>query len=91
MADLLPRNRVVPNTTSQRGDTSQVLSSMRSPSCCGLMRTRPCVCPLRFQFLECPGTGFKSFHWGRKAGKYGVQETEFGGMRLSYPTSEGEP
>ncbi|GFT16319.1 hypothetical protein TNCV_3814121 [Trichonephila clavipes] len=32
MADLLPRNRVVPNTTSQRGDTSQVLSSMRSPS-----------------------------------------------------------
>ncbi|GFU57199.1 hypothetical protein TNCV_2212491 [Trichonephila clavipes] len=32
MADLLPRNRVLPNTTSQRGDTSQVLSSMRSPS-----------------------------------------------------------
>ncbi|GFU02559.1 DDE Tnp4 domain-containing protein [Trichonephila clavipes] len=25
MADLLPRNRVLPNTTSQRGDTSQVL------------------------------------------------------------------
>ncbi|GFT36788.1 hypothetical protein TNCV_2755851 [Trichonephila clavipes] len=34
MADLLPRNRVLPNTTSQRGDTSQVLSSMRSPSSC---------------------------------------------------------
>ncbi|GFT26261.1 hypothetical protein TNCV_4559181 [Trichonephila clavipes] len=32
MADLLPRNRVLPNTTSLRGDTSQVLSSMRSPS-----------------------------------------------------------
>ncbi|GFW92313.1 hypothetical protein TNCV_3541991 [Trichonephila clavipes] len=32
MADLLPRNRVVQKTTSQRGDTSQVLSSMRSPS-----------------------------------------------------------
>ncbi|GFT77062.1 hypothetical protein TNCV_1099391 [Trichonephila clavipes] len=31
------------------------------------MRTRPCVCPLRFQFSECPGTGFKSFRWGRKA------------------------
>ncbi|GFW31101.1 uncharacterized protein TNCV_2576831 [Trichonephila clavipes] len=26
MADLLPRNRVLPNTTSLRGDTSQVLS-----------------------------------------------------------------
>ncbi|GFU72961.1 hypothetical protein TNCV_4636951 [Trichonephila clavipes] len=32
MADLLPRNRALPNTTSQRGDTSQVLPSMRSPS-----------------------------------------------------------
>ncbi|GFW14829.1 hypothetical protein TNCV_1562921 [Trichonephila clavipes] len=32
MADLLPRNRVLPNTTSQRGDTSQVFPSMRSPS-----------------------------------------------------------
>ncbi|GFU75701.1 hypothetical protein TNCV_5041151 [Trichonephila clavipes] len=32
MADLLPRNRVLPNTTLQRGDTSQVLPSMRSPS-----------------------------------------------------------
>ncbi|GFT93689.1 hypothetical protein TNCV_499691 [Trichonephila clavipes] len=32
MADLLPLNRVLPKTTSQRGDTSQVLSSMRSPS-----------------------------------------------------------
>ncbi|GFT02086.1 uncharacterized protein TNCV_83891 [Trichonephila clavipes] len=32
MADLLPRNRVVQKTTSQRGDTSQTFSSMRSPS-----------------------------------------------------------
>ncbi|GFU86925.1 hypothetical protein TNCV_3441951 [Trichonephila clavipes] len=32
MADLLPRNRAFPNTTLQRGDTSQVLPSMRSPS-----------------------------------------------------------
>ncbi|GFT96945.1 transposable element Tc1 transposase [Trichonephila clavipes] len=38
--------------------------------CCGLMRTRPCVCPLRFQFTECPASGFKSFSWGRKTGKY---------------------
>ncbi|GFX68674.1 hypothetical protein TNCV_1800871 [Trichonephila clavipes] len=29
MADLLPRNRVLPNTTSQRGDTSQVLPYRR--------------------------------------------------------------
>ncbi|GFW55333.1 hypothetical protein TNCV_117191 [Trichonephila clavipes] len=28
----LPRNRALPNTTLQRGDTSQVLPSMRSPS-----------------------------------------------------------
>ncbi|GFU85480.1 hypothetical protein TNCV_2713291 [Trichonephila clavipes] len=28
MADLLPRNRVLPNTTSQRGNTSQVLPSI---------------------------------------------------------------
>ncbi|GFS94331.1 hypothetical protein TNCV_2013871 [Trichonephila clavipes] len=37
MADLLPRNRVLPNTTSQRGDTSQVLPSMRSPSSYSLL------------------------------------------------------
>ncbi|GFU33833.1 hypothetical protein TNCV_4115781 [Trichonephila clavipes] len=36
------------------------------------MRTRPCICPLRFLFTECPGTGFKSFRWDRKVGKYGA-------------------
>ncbi|GFX68515.1 hypothetical protein TNCV_2432221 [Trichonephila clavipes] len=30
MADLLPRNRVLPNTTSQRGDTSQVLPYLKA-------------------------------------------------------------
>ncbi|GFX76418.1 uncharacterized protein TNCV_5090571 [Trichonephila clavipes] len=32
------------------------------------MRIRPCVCLLRFLFTESPGTGLKSFSWGRKAG-----------------------
>ncbi|GFU21270.1 hypothetical protein TNCV_1475651 [Trichonephila clavipes] len=46
--------------------------------CCGLMRTRPCVCPLRFLFTECPGTGFKSFSFGRKAGNCQVIYSQFG-------------
>ncbi|GFT13517.1 hypothetical protein TNCV_3830041 [Trichonephila clavipes] len=28
------------------------------------MRTRPCVFPLRFQFTECPGTGFQKVSVG---------------------------
>ncbi|GFU85710.1 hypothetical protein TNCV_3181981 [Trichonephila clavipes] len=32
------------------------------------MRTRPCVCPLRFGFQKSPGTGLNRFRWGRKAG-----------------------
>ncbi|GFU82049.1 hypothetical protein TNCV_517291 [Trichonephila clavipes] len=28
--------------------------------CCGLMRTRPCVCPLRFSLQECPELGWFS-------------------------------
>ncbi|GFT20141.1 retrovirus-related Pol polyprotein from transposon 17.6 [Trichonephila clavipes] len=28
------------------------------------MRTRPCVCPLRFSFTECPGTGFQKVSVG---------------------------
>ncbi|GFW83901.1 hypothetical protein TNCV_856841 [Trichonephila clavipes] len=40
MADLLPRNRVVQKTTSQRGDTSQTFSTMRSPSSTMLLCSR---------------------------------------------------
>ncbi|GFW06349.1 hypothetical protein TNCV_38231 [Trichonephila clavipes] len=46
------------------------------------MRTRPCVCPLRFQFTECPGTGFKSFRWGRKAGNCNSNQSVVAWMYL---------
>ncbi|GFX35743.1 hypothetical protein TNCV_745361 [Trichonephila clavipes] len=68
MADLLPRNRALPNTTLQRGDTSQVLPSMRSPS-------SALVAPLTGLFTHKSLRDARIFRPTREASK--TDDTEF--------------
>ncbi|GFV94336.1 integrase catalytic domain-containing protein [Trichonephila clavipes] len=45
-------NNIYPGKDSKRSECLRICVTSDSIECCGLMRTRPCVCLFRFQFTE---------------------------------------